>query len=138
MAEFRREVRAWTEANAPEDWQSRFSPEQDAERRAFLAEHSAKLRAAGYLAPHWPTQFGGGGLGSSLQMVLKQELQRVNYPPVGGGIALHHAGATIIVHGTPEQQQHLAAILDGEVWCQGFSEPNAGSDLASLQTRAVR
>ncbi|MET0920565.1 MAG: acyl-CoA dehydrogenase family protein [Acidimicrobiia bacterium] len=138
MAAFRTEVRTWAEANAPGDWQNRFGPDQDEERQAFMAEHAAKLRDVGWIAPHWPVEYGGAGLNSSLQMVLKEEFQRVNFPPAASGIGFHHAAATLIMHGTPEQQEHLAAILQGEVWCQGFSEPNAGSDLASLQCRAVR
>lgn len=136
LAEFRHTVRAWLGANAPVDWRDSFERSTEDEQRAFLAEHAAKLRAAGYLVPHWPTDFGGGGLSAAEQLILKQELRRASYPPVGGGIAFHHVAATLIKHGTAEQQQALGRILDGEVWCQGFSEPNAGSDLASLQTRA--
>jgi alkylation response protein AidB-like acyl-CoA dehydrogenase len=136
---FRQKVRTFVEGAAPpKGWRSGFDSAGESERRAFLDEYAAKLRDEGYLAPHWPTEFGGGGLTAAQQLVLKLELQQAEYPPVGGGIAFHHAAATIIKHGTPEQQQALGRILDGEVWCQGFSEPNAGSDLASLQTKAVR
>ena len=74
------------------------------------------------------------------QIVMFEENERADAPSLGVfGIALNHAGATLIAHGTPDQQAHLPRILAGEeIWCQGFSEPNAGSDLAALQTRAVR
>ena len=138
LAAFRHDVRVWLQANTPEDWRESFERSNEDEQHAFLAEHAAKLRAAGYLVPHWPTDFGGGGCSAAEQLILKQELRRAGYPPAGGGIAFHHVAATLIKHGTSEQQEALGRILDGEVWCQGFSEPNAGSDLASLQTRAER
>lgn len=137
LAAFRREVRAWAEANSPGDWRARVADgAQDYEELAKQCRTA--LRKAGYLAPHWPREFGGGGFSAPEQIVLKQELARAQFPPVQGGIGMHHAAATIIMHGTSEQQTRLEAILDGEIWCQGFSEPNAGSDLASLQTRALR
>jgi alkylation response protein AidB-like acyl-CoA dehydrogenase len=133
LSEFRSRVRAWAEANRP----LRAPPSGHDELRALMNEYRPKLRAAGYLAPHWPKEFGGGGFTAAEQVVLKQELAREGIPSFGG-IGMHHAAATIMEHGTPEQREHLAAILDGESWCQGFSEPNAGSDLAALQCRAVR
>ena len=138
LAALRDEIRSWLGANTPDDWESQVEGLAAHERAARFGEWAGRLRAAGYLAPHWPREVGGGGFSSAEQLVLKQELMRAGYPPVGGGIAFHHAAATIIKHGTTEQQRHLELILDGEVWCQGFSEPNAGSDLAALQTRAVR
>jgi alkylation response protein AidB-like acyl-CoA dehydrogenase len=132
-------VRSFLAAAAPpEDWRAWYQSASEADRQAFLDEYASRLREPGYLAPHWPVAFGGAGLTAAQQLVLKLELQRVKYPPVGGGIGFHHAAATIIQYGTPEQQKALERILHGEAWCQGFSEPNAGSDLASLQTRAVR
>src|SRR5262249_36624030 len=139
LAEFRETVRSFLAAAAPaEDWRAWYQSASEADRQAFLDEYASRLREPGYLAPHWPVAFGGAGLTAAQQLVLKLELQRVKYPPVGGGIGFHHAAATIIQYGTPEQQKALERILHGEAWCQGFSEPNAGSDLASLQTRAVR
>jgi alkylation response protein AidB-like acyl-CoA dehydrogenase len=138
LSAFRQEVRNWFERHTPADWQDRLAEATPERRHDLMGEWARVLREGGYLAPHWPTEFGGGGLEVDRMIVLKQEMVRAKYPPVGSGIGLHHAAATIIQHGTPEQQKHLGAILDGEVWCQGFSEPNAGSDLASLQTRALR
>jgi alkylation response protein AidB-like acyl-CoA dehydrogenase len=138
LAAFRTEVRLWLEANAPTSWQEWFRTAPDDQRQAFLAEHRTRLHAGGYLVPHWPKEFAGSGLSSAEQLILKHELRRFGYPPVGAGIAIHHVAATLIKHGTSEQQEALQRILAGETWCQGFSEPNAGSDLASLQTRAVR
>ncbi len=138
LAAFRGEVVTWLDENAPRSWHDWFEAANGEEKQEFLAKYRASLHSAGYLVPHWPKEFGGGGLSSAEQLILKHELQRAGFPPVGGGIAFHHVAATLIKHGTPRQQEALERILEGEVWCQGFSEPNAGSDLASLQTRAVR
>jgi alkylation response protein AidB-like acyl-CoA dehydrogenase len=138
LSEFRKTVRTWLEANSPKDWKKEASALSTEDRRAVLAKYAQRIREPGWLAPHWPKEFGGAGLTSEEQIVLKQEMVRADYPPAGGGIAFHHAAATIMAYGTPEQVVHLEAILDGEVWCQGFSEPEAGSDLASLRTKAVR
>ncbi|MCC6383046.1 MAG: acyl-CoA dehydrogenase family protein [Dehalococcoidia bacterium] len=106
---------------------------------AGMAAWRKKLVARGWVAPAWPKEYGGAALGVMDQFILNEEFAEARAPQVGGlGVAM--AGPTLIVHGTEEQkQQHLPRILNGEViWCQGFSEPGAGSDLASLQTRAVR
>lgn len=93
----------------------------------------------GWLAPAWPTEYGGAGMSIKEQFILNEEFARARAPQPGGiGVAL--VGPTIIVHGTEEQKREfLPKILSGEtIWCQGFSEPGAGSDLAGVQTRAVR
>ena len=97
------------------------------------------MSARSWIAPHWPTQYGGGGLSVMQQFVLNEELAQARAPRFGG-IGLGWAGPTILLYGSDEQKQrHLPRILGGkERWCQGFSEPGAGSDLAGLQTRAVR
>ena len=107
-------------------------------RKAASDWHRA-LHERGWVAPHWPKEYGGGGLTSMEQFILNQELARAGAPAVGGG-GVSLLGPTLIVHGTPEQRaKYLPPILAGEVtWAQGYSEPGAGSDLASLQTRAVR
>ncbi|MDG1990771.1 MAG: acyl-CoA dehydrogenase family protein, partial [Dehalococcoidia bacterium] len=93
-----------------------------------------------WVAPHWPKEYGGGGLSTMEQFILKQELATANAPGVGSNVGLGMLGPALIVHGTDEQKsEFLPPILKGDVvWCQGFSEPGAGSDLASLQTRAVK
>ncbi|HXH20406.1 MAG TPA: acyl-CoA dehydrogenase family protein [Dehalococcoidia bacterium] len=104
-----------------------------------LAEWRKRLYERGWVAPAWPKQYGGAEMTVMQQFILSQEMAEAGAPQVGGmGISL--AGPTIIVHGTDEQKaEHLPKILSGETrWCQGFSEPGAGSDLASLQTRAVK
>ncbi|HZQ35422.1 MAG TPA: acyl-CoA dehydrogenase family protein, partial [Dehalococcoidia bacterium] len=107
-------------------------------RQAAMDWHRA-LAEHGWVAPHWPKEYGGAGLTSMEQFILNQEIARAGAPHVGGsGVSL--LGPTLIVHGTEEQRQkYLPPILNGEVtWAQGYSEPGSGSDLASLQTRAVR
>ncbi len=98
-----------------------------------------ELRHAGYAVPHWPREW-GGGLTVGQQMVLYQELAAHDAPRLTlAFVAIHHAASTLLAAGTDEQRRrHLPAILDGEIWCQGFSEPEAGSDLASLRTSARR
>jgi alkylation response protein AidB-like acyl-CoA dehydrogenase len=107
-------------------------------RQAAMNWHRA-LAERGWVAPHWPKEYGGAGLTPMEQFILNQEIARAGAPHVGGsGVSL--LGPTLIVHGTEEQRQkYLPPILNGEVtWAQGYSEPGSGSDLASLQTRAVR
>ncbi len=152
QAAFRAEVRALIEARLPQryremaeqggpgerQWEfDRKSPDAAA-REAAVAWHAA-LAERGWVAPHWPKEYGGGGLTPMEQFVLNQEFARAAVPPVGGsGVGL--LGPTLIIHGTPEQKaKYLPPILAGEAtWAQGYSEPGSGSDLASLQTRAVR
>ncbi|MBA4180885.1 MAG: acyl-CoA dehydrogenase [Anaerolinea sp.] len=105
----------------------------------FMKAWNVKLNARGWGAPHWPKEYGGGGLSVQEQFVLNEEFAWARAPR-SGGIGHGWAGPTIMVYGTDEQKSDLLPkILSGEHrWCQLFSEPGAGSDLASLQTRAVR
>ncbi|HEV3265454.1 MAG TPA: acyl-CoA dehydrogenase family protein [Acidimicrobiales bacterium] len=137
---FRAGLREWLTSTLPglppkpsvNDWSG---------RRAYDTHWQRRLFEAGYAGVDWPVE--GGGLGSSPveQLIFKEELERAHAPYVGVNfVGLLHAGPTVIAEGTPEQRQrYLPPILKGdEVWCQGFSEPDAGSDLASMRTRAVR
>ena len=140
ISDFRATVRVWAEEHIPRGWETRFGVAVDDEFRQFQRDWLRTLRNGGYAAPHWAREWGGGGYSLAEQIVIFEEFSRLNAPPLRNYfVALHHAYATLMHAGTDEQRQrHLPAILDGEVWCQGFSEPGAGSDLASLRTRAVR
>jgi len=109
------------------------------ERRKAADDWAHALAENGWIAPHWPKEYGGAGLGTKEQFIFTQEMAEAGAPGVGGQ-AVSLLGPTLIVHGTDEQkQEHLPKILSGErSWAQGYSEPGAGSDLASLQTRAAR
>ncbi len=110
-------------------------------RRAYDTGWQRKLHEAGFAAIHWPREYGGRDASPTEQLVYYEEIARARAPYVGVNfVGLLHGGPTLIVEGTPEQKRrHLGPILRGEqVWCQGFSEPTAGSDLASLKTRALR
>ena len=98
-----------------------------------------KLADKGWIAPAWPKEYGGAGLTVMQQFVMNEEFAE-NRAPLMGGMGTAMIGPTLIIHGTEEQKkEHLGRILSGEAqWCQGFSEPGSGSDLASLQTRAER
>ncbi len=136
--DFRIEIRAWLESNLPSGWNDpkvRMSPE---ERRAFSEEWTAKLRQGGWICASWPKEYGGKGLTTMQQVVLNEEFDRAGAPLRADFFGDTLVGPTILRWGTPEQRnEFLPKILSGEIsWCQGFSEPDAGSDLASLKTRA--
>jgi alkylation response protein AidB-like acyl-CoA dehydrogenase len=139
LDEFRASVRAWCRAHVPADWRPAQTGVPDAEFVRFQQWWFAELRTAGYAVPHWPAEW-GGGMPFDRQVVLYQELAAHDAPRlVLAFVSIHHAAATLLAAGTEEQRRrHLPAILDGEVWVQGFSEPEAGSDLASLRTTARR
>jgi alkylation response protein AidB-like acyl-CoA dehydrogenase len=136
---FRTTVRAWCAEHIPADWRSAQTGVDDEEFVRFQKAWFAEVHSAGYAVPHWPREW-GGGLSVSEQVVLYQELAAHDAPRlVLAFVSIHHAASTLLVAGTDEQRRrHLPAILDGEIWVQGFSEPEAGSDLASLRTSARR
>jgi len=134
---FRDELRAWLEANVPEDWeQVREEALQD--RFAFLRSWQRKLYDAGWAGVSWPKEYGGRGASPMQQVIFWQEMARAAAPPMANALGLGLIGPTIIAFGTEAQKmRYLPKILSAEeIWCQGFSEPNAGSDLASLQAEA--
>src|SRR5579859_7370701 len=136
---FRRQVRDWCAAHVPPDWRAEQAGASDAEFVRFQQWWLGELRAAGWAAPHWPAEW-GGGLSVAEQAVLYAGLAAHDAPRlVLQFVGLHHAASTLLAAGTEEQKaRHLPAILNGEIWVQGFSEPEAGSDLASLRTAARR
>ena len=138
---FRDELRAWLDRHCPRDWdrmQARLG--SPAARGRFLVDWQKQLHAAGYVGLHWPVEYGGRGAGIMEQVIFYQELARAQAPELANAIGLDMAGPAIMVHGTDTQKRlHLPRILAADhVFCQGFSEPGAGSDLASLSTRAER
>ncbi len=136
---FRATVRSWCRSHIPADWRRRQTGASDEEFVRFQQEWFQELRQAGFAVPHWPKEW-GGGLSAAEQTVLYEELARHDAPRlVLAFVSIHHAASTLLVAGSDEQRRrHLPAILDGEIWVQGFSEPEAGSDLASLRTTARR
>jgi alkylation response protein AidB-like acyl-CoA dehydrogenase len=134
-AEFRLEVRTWLEANLPLALRGRTTRPSPAELMPWYQTLSRK----GWIAPHWPRQYGGMGATLNQQIIMTEELARIGAPhlPVQG---LNHIGPILMEFGTDAQKaQHLPPIIAGTViWAQGYSEPGAGSDLASLSTRASR
>jgi alkylation response protein AidB-like acyl-CoA dehydrogenase len=141
-ADFRREVRAWIQANQPGDPgfklpQSFLEVESD-RQFDYLRDWQRKSYEAGYLGVDWPEAYGGGGR-PGLQRIVGQEMARAHAPFFVNTIGLQWAGPTILHYGTEAQKRRmLKPLLSAEeIWCQGFSEPGAGSDLASVQTRAV-
>jgi len=141
-AEFRREVRAFLQAEFVGKYPSESDGENEDYQRGQRPEFRSwrrKLAERGWIAAAWPQEYGGAGLGVMEQFIMNEEFAEHRVPPVGG-MGVMMVGPTLIVHGNEQQKkEHLSRILSGETrWCQGFSEPEAGSDLASLQTRAVR
>ncbi|MFF2846937.1 acyl-CoA dehydrogenase [Streptomyces sp. NPDC058001] len=138
--EFRARLRAWLGKALPA-LPPKPSPGDWPGRRAYDMGWQRALYDAGYAGLHWPADAGGRGATPTQHLIFLEETERAGAPYVGAGfVGLLHAGPTIAAEGTAEQRARwLPSILRGdEVWCQGFSEPGAGSDLASLRTRAVR
>lgn len=136
--QLRSEIRAWLEENLPDKWDHEAC--ESADRRNIHREFARRLAKKGWVAPHWPSEFGGLGFSITEQLVFNEEMAYWEAPTGYISFGVGWAGPTIIVHGTEQQKRrHLNGITDATtMWCQGFSEPNAGSDLASLQTSAVR
>jgi alkylation response protein AidB-like acyl-CoA dehydrogenase len=139
LEQFRAAVRDWCATHIPKDWRHTQTGATDAEFVAFQKAWFAELHSAGYAVGHWPREW-GGGLSVAEQVVLYQELAAHDAPRlVLAFVGIHHAASTLLVAGSDAQRRrHLPAILDGEIWVQGFSEPEAGSDLAALRTTARR
>ena len=138
-AAFRSELRAWLDANLPEQrrgWRGGAQRFDD----PFYRDWSRALYDGGYAGLTWPKEYGGAGAPYSFQAIYLEESARAQAPSHVGVIGLGMAGPTIMAHGTEEQKQaHLSRILSAdEIWCQGFSEPDAGSDLAAARLRMER
>jgi alkylation response protein AidB-like acyl-CoA dehydrogenase len=134
---FRDELRAWLAANLPKDWDAwREKPLE--ESFPYLRAWQKKLSADGWAAVSWPKEYGGRSATLMESAIFWEEMARVEAPPMANSLGLGLIGPTIIAFGTEEQKKRfIPKILSAEeIWCQGFSEPNAGSDLASLQTEA--
>ena len=136
---FRAEVRGWLEDNLPAGWFEPGFQQSAAEREAFNAQWVEKLRQGGWICASWPEEYGGKGLALIEQVVLNEEFARADAPMRADFFGDTLVGPTILQWGTEEQKREfIPKILDGSIaWCQGFSEPDAGSDLASLTTRAT-
>ena len=144
---FREETRSWLESNCPKTMRTPMPGDEMPfpGRRATFKNPETKLwldRMAekGWTVPHWPKEYGGGGLDLEEMQILREELEKISArPALLGGMGVTMIGPALLEFGTEEQKkEHLTKICSGEIWwCQGYSEPNSGSDLASLQTRAV-
>jgi alkylation response protein AidB-like acyl-CoA dehydrogenase len=138
--EFRRELRAWLKANVPKrDPDDRLSEYGDPVRVRRLKDWQRKLYEAGYLARGWPKEYGGAGDADLMrQTIIGEEIVLARAPQLIGMMGVQMVGPTLVQFGTPAQRErYLPRILTAEeIWCQGYSEPGAGSDLASLKTRA--
>jgi alkylation response protein AidB-like acyl-CoA dehydrogenase len=140
---FRSRVRTWLKDNLPADWVSRLVVGSDVPRPeayAFLRQWQRQMYDAGLVGLTWPKEAGGQGLTFMEEMILAEEMALAKAPPVLNILAIGMAGPTIIAYGTEAQKRRYPPKMLSceEIWCQGYSEPNAGSDLAALQTRAVK
>jgi alkylation response protein AidB-like acyl-CoA dehydrogenase len=147
---FRAEIAGWLEKNSAEAFGRKgeglggstasLLDVRDDGRWSQLLDYHRRLYKAGYVALHWPKEWGGGGASLIEQAIYQDEVLRLGLPLYGANqLAIDRLGPTIILLGTEQQKErYLGKMLTGEeIWCQGYSEPNSGSDLASLQTRAV-
>jgi alkylation response protein AidB-like acyl-CoA dehydrogenase len=147
LEEFRSSVRNWLEEKAPKGLRGKIgdilsayqggtkTPPPYPESKAWLE----MMAERGWTVPTWPQEYGGGSLGKQAAKILNEELTRLKLPPPLTGFGITMIGPTMLQYGTEEQKKkHIPPIVRGEIrWCQGYSEPNAGSDLANIQTKAV-
>ncbi len=147
LENFRKEARAWLEENCPASMRTpmpldeiplggrRKSNHKNPDTTLWLQRMGAK----GWTAPTWPKEYGGGGLSREEAKVLAEEMDKLGCRPAHMGFGMTMIGPTLLELGSPAQKaEHIPKIIRGEIcWCQGYSEPGAGSDLASLQTKAV-
>ncbi|MBZ5604670.1 MAG: acyl-CoA dehydrogenase family protein [Acidobacteriia bacterium] len=139
--QFRDEVRAWFSANVPKDWVKRRNAEESMQARFdYLRQWQRTMFDAGWAGVSWPKQYGGRGATLMEQVIFIEEMARAEAPPMANVLGLGLIGPTIIAYGNDAQKtRFLQKILSAEeIWCQGFSEPNAGSDLAAASTEAKR
>jgi len=139
---FRDELRAWLVGNVPKDWDSRRGEPAKAQsmeaRFEFLKKWQRKMYEAGWAGISWPKEYGGRGASLMEQVIFWQEMAQAGAPPLANVLGLGLIGPTLIAFGTETQKKrYLSKILSAdEIWCQGFSEPNAGSDLANVSCAA--
>jgi alkylation response protein AidB-like acyl-CoA dehydrogenase len=142
LEQTRADFRAWLGKNLPDrrEWKRLHDDGPVRERTAFLKHWQRRLYDGRWIAVHWPSEYGGRDASLLDHLVVHEELVRAEAPPLINGPSISIFGPTLLVFGTPQQKQrYLPKLLSAEeVWCLGFSEPNAGSDLASLRTRATR
>lgn len=139
---YRQDVRRWMEASLPDNWieAGHWPPLPEDKEQAFLLDWERSLHAAGYSGVAWPKAFDGQGLGPVEEFIVNEEMGRVSAPESLNTIGRELVGPILMSVGTDAQKRYyIPRILRiDDIWCQGFSEPNAGSDLASIRTRAVR
>ena len=146
LSVFRREIRTWLETNCPRSMRTPMPADEypGGGRRAVYRNPETKLwldrmGERGYTVPTWPKEYGGAGLSKTENQVLQEELRHINARPAHLGMGISMIGPALLEFGTEAQKkEHLPKIARGEIWwCQGYSEPGSGSDLASLRTQAV-
>lgn len=137
---FRALIRGWFERTVPEGWHQQQATVSEEEHLAFQRWWFGELSKIGMTTAHWPSAWGGAGLGMAEQIIFYEELARARAPNMTLFVAtLYHLPATLFGVGSAAQKaRYIDGAKAGDLWCQGFSEPNAGSDLASLRTSAVR
>jgi len=137
---FRDRARSWLKSNLPAGWEkgSKQEPTDADERLAFRLDWHKKLYQGGWLGLTWPVEWGGQGLGQTYQLIFNEELARHETPPMASWVGVELLGPTLIEFGTTKQKQdYLPGVLSGDdIWCQGFSEPDAGSDLFAIKGTA--
>lgn len=143
MEQFREQVRSWLSDNCPESARGPGEPVTIGSKRPMknpeLLDWRHKLGGRGWTIPTWPKEYGGGGLSAEEVEVLREELDAIKARVPLGGMGVSMIGPTLLEYGTEEQKlRHIPSIAMGDIaWCQGYSEPGAGSDLASLQTKMI-
>jgi alkylation response protein AidB-like acyl-CoA dehydrogenase len=146
LERFRTETRDWLEANCPPEMRQPMLVESDTfwggRNKTYQSEAQRvwfeRMRDRKWIVPHWPSEYGGGGLDQERAKIVRQEMAAISARPPLRSFGIMMLGPALLKYGTEEQKrEHIPKILSGEIrWCQGYSEPNSGSDLASLQTRA--